>query len=386
MFKKFSSLPDPNERLEIFNLLRFNLAFCRRLIEFLTLAALVAGFGWLIGHQSAPRPSPLYSAPLIALALLLAGLPRWVFLAIEATLAADFGLDPRPVRQRLKDLAARQVRWVAAVWLFSVLMFQLLVVIDLWAWTLIALAAGIGLLFLDAYRPSLLRPERPRPPQEGELDPALTERLDNWARQMGFKPWPILIDTSFNPYLTTPRLSGFGSAQVLVIPEKALSAFTPRALALLTVSTMVEGLVKAPLKFIFLRGCAVAVAGPLAAIFICTLGARMWFYPMLHNPALVILIWLAGWLGLALADFTTRLVRRDLEAQLAAAAAMILKDDEAVDAARTTLALKNLEEDNPPPWRDLFNQRYGRPAFLKRCQHYRLVNANSASFPPNKNA
>lgn len=381
MFKKFSSLPDPNERLEIFNLLKFNLAFCRRLAEFLTLTALVAGFGWFIGPSAAPRPSPLHSAPLIGLALLIAALPRWLFLAIESSLAADFGLDPRPVRQRLAALAAREIRRLAAVWLFSVLMFQILTVVDLWAWTLAALAAGAGLLILDAYRPGLLRPERPRPPQEGELDPALTERLDKWARQMGFKPWPIRVDASFSPYLAPPRLSGFGSTQTLVIPEQALGAFTPRALALLTVSAMVEGLVKAPLKFIFLRGCALAVAGPLAAIFISTVGARLWLYPLFHNPSLVILIWLAGWLGLALADFTTRLVRRDLEAQLASAAAQILNDDEALDAARTTLAVKNLEEETPPAWRDWFSPRYGRPAFLKRCRHYRRLNANAAPFP-----
>jgi hypothetical protein len=202
---------------------------------------------------------------------------------------------------------------------------------------------------------------------------------------MGFKPWPILVDACFSPYLAPPRLSGFGPTQALVIPEKALVAFTPRALALLTVSAMVEGLVKAPLKFIVLRGCALAVTGPLAAILISTLGTRLWLYPMLHSPALITLIWLAGWLGLALADLTTRIVRRDLEAQLASAAAMILKDDEAVDAARTTLALKNLEEEAPPAWRDWFSHRYSRPAFLKRCQHYRRLNASAVPFPP-KNA
>jgi hypothetical protein len=202
---------------------------------------------------------------------------------------------------------------------------------------------------------------------------------------MGTKPWPIPVDTSFSPYLAPPRLSGFGPTQTLIIPEKALVTFTPRALALLTVPAVVEGLVKAPLNFILLRGCALAVAGPLAAILISTLGARLWIYPMFHKPALVLLIWLAAWLGLALADFTTRLVRRDLEAQLAAAAALILRDDEAVDAARSTLALKNLEEEAPPAWRDWFSHNYGRPAFLKRCQHYRRLNANAVPFPP-KNA
>jgi hypothetical protein len=145
----------------------------------------------------------------------------------------------------------------------------------------------------------------------------------------------------------------------------------------------VEGLVKAPLKFIFLRGCALAVAVPLAAVLISTLGNRLWLYPLNCNPSLIILVWLASWFGLTLADFAARIVRRDLEAQLAAAAALILKDDEAIIAARTTLAVKNLEEETPPAWRNWFSRRYSSQIFLKRFQHYRRLNANAINSPPN---
>jgi hypothetical protein len=382
MFKKFSSLPDPKERLEIFNLLRFNLALCRRLAEFLTLTTLIVGFGWLTGRQAAPIPPLTYSAPLIGLALFFAVLPRWLFLTIESSLAADFGLDPRPAGQRLTALAAWEIRWLPAAWLLSVLMFHLLTILELWVWALAVLVVGAGVFLLDAFKLRLLRPERLRLPLEGEVPPALGQRLDKWARQLCFKPWAIRVDTTPSPYLAPPRLSGLGPAQTLVIPENALGAFVPRALNLLTVSAVMEGLVKAPLKILFLRGCALAVVAPLAAVFIKTLGPRLWLYPLIYNPALIILVWLAGWLGLTLANFSARIVRRDLEVQLAAAAALILKDDEAVGSARTTLAVKNLEEDDPPAWRDWFSDRYSRPVFMKRFQHYRSLNANAIPHPP----
>jgi hypothetical protein len=168
----------------------------------------------------------------------------------------------------------------------------------------------------------------------------------------------------------------------LVISEKALGAFTPRALTFLTVSAVVGGLVKAPLKFVFLRGCALGVAAPLAAVLLHTLGYHLWQYPFINNPALIILVWLAAWFGLNLADFSARIVRRDLEAQLAAAAALILKDDEAVEAARTTLAAKNLEEEAPPAWRNWFSHSYSRQVFMKRFQHYRRLNANAPGRSP----
>jgi hypothetical protein len=376
MFKKFSSLPDPGERLEIFNLLKFNLGICRRLSEFATLTTLIAGFSWF-SHKFAPSSTLAHSAPLIGLAIFFATLPRWLFLAAESTLAADFGLDPRPVSQRLKARAALEIRWLPTAWLLSVLLFQLLTVLELWAWTLAALALGIGLLLLDSFKPRLFRPERLRHPMEGEVDPVLNQRFDRWAKQMGFKPWPIRVATTFNPYLTPPRLSGLGSSQTLIISEKALSAFPPRALTLLTVSAVVEGLVKAPLKFLPLRGCALAVAAPLTAVLLGTLGTHLWLYPLVHNPALITLVWLAGWSGLILAEFATRIVRRDLEAQLSAAAATILKDDAAVGAARVTLAVKNLEEEAPPAWRNWFSHRYSSQAFIKRFQHYRRLNENA---------
>jgi len=382
MFNKFSSLPDPKERLEIFNLLKFNLALCRCLAECLTLTILIGSFGWLIGRPADHIPPLIYSAPIIGLALFCAVLPRWLFLVIQSTLPADFGLDPRPAGRRLAALAAREIRWMSAAWLLSVLMFHLLTVLELRIWALVVLVIGAGLFFLDAFKPRLLRPERLRLPLEGEVSPGLEQRLDKWARQLGFKPWPIRVTTTPSPYLAFPRLSGFGPTQILVIPENAPGAFTPRALNLMIVAAAMEGLVRAPLRILFLRGCALAVAVPVAAMFISIIGPRLWLYPLVYNPALILLVWLAAWMGLALADFSARIVRRDLEVQLAAAAAQILKDDEAAGSARATLAVKNLEEEDPPAWRDWFSTHYSRPVFMKRFKHYRHLNKNTVPNPP----
>ncbi|MDR3038116.1 MAG: hypothetical protein LBV21_02325, partial [Candidatus Adiutrix sp.] len=173
------------------------------------------------------------------------------------------------------------------------------------------------------------------------------------------------------PELSPPRLTGFGPTLTLVIPEKALAFFKPREIALLTGSAMVERLVKAPLKFLCLRFFALAAAVPLAALFLSALGPGLWLYPLTFNPALVTLIWPAAWIGLALGDFSSRLTRRELEIQLAAAAAFILKDEGALADALATLAAENLEETSPPAWRELFSRRFSRPAFLKRFQAHR---------------
>ena len=383
MFKKFSSLPDPKERLEIFNLLKFNLALGRRLAEFLTLATLIAAFGWFIERTSSAPPSSLaYTAPVIGLALLVFVLPRWLFLVVESALVADFGLDPRPAGRRLAALANQEIRWLPAAWLLSVLMFHLLIALPFWGWVLAALALGAGLFLLDTFKPGLLRPESLRPPLEGEVASDLSQLLEKWSQRMGLKPWPIRVATTVSPYLSPPRLSGLGPTQTLIIPESALVAFVPRALNLLTLSAVMEGLVKAPLKLFFLRACALLVALPLAAIFISALGRHLWLYPFTYNPALISLVWLAVWFGLTLADLFTRIVRRDLEVQLAAAAAIVLKDDEAAGSARSALAVKNLEEDAPPAWRNMFSRRYSLPVFFKRFQYYRRRNAESAFYHP----
>ncbi len=370
MFKKFARIENRTERLEIFSLLRFNLLVCLRLAELLALALLIAGLGWFIGEPLTARGGRPGGILAIILMLGLVELARLPFLAALSALAADFGLDPRPFRLRLAQAAGPELRRLLAVGAVSALLYWGLTALNLWLWTLAAFLLGAGLVLLNAFHPRLLRPETRRGPRDGELPPTLAIRLDHWAAKTGLSARRLLIATDFSPELKAPALSGFGPTQRLIIPERALAAFTPREMSLLVVMAAVGALVKVSVKMLLLRFCALAVAVPLAAILISTVGTGWWGYPLATPPTLVVLVWLAVWLGLGVAEFTIRLTRRILEPQLAAAATTILKDDEALVSALTTMAEKNLEEENPPAWRECLRSRPSLAVFLKRARYH----------------
>jgi hypothetical protein len=333
------------------------------------LALLIAGLGWLVGEPLRTwggRPGALLA---IGLMLGIVELARLPFLAALGALTADFGLDPRPFRQRLAAAAGPELRGLMAVWLISAALFWGLTALDLWVWTVSALAFGAVIITVDAFRPRLRRPESLRSPKEGELPPSLNLRLDQWASKTGLPARKMLISTDFSPELKPPSLSGLGAAQRLVIQERALAAFTPREITFLAVVAAVGALVRIEMKMLLLRFCALAVAAPLAAMLISILGMG-WGYPQAASPSLITVVWLAAWLSLGAAEFTTRLTRRALAPQLAAAAAAILKDDEALPSILATLAEKNLEEENPPFWREFLGSRPSREAFLKRVRYH----------------
>ncbi len=371
MFKKFAGLENRTERLEIFNLIKFNLTTCLRLMEFLSLALLLFGLGWLLsGPFTADGlfPGALLAIFLMLLAVSVARLPFvW---AVSALLAA-FSLDPRPAKSRLAALARSALHRGAVIWLITVILLWGLAEMNLWVWTLSTLGFGAALILGEACFPRLWRPEKLRPPREGELPPSLLARLDHWTAQTGLPRCRLMISSDFDTELRPPRLSGLGPTLTLIISEKALAAFPPREMEVLVVAAVIGALIKAPLKMLLLRFCALAVAVPLAAILISTLGASWWAYPLVTSPALVALIWLAAWIGAGAAELTGRLTHRALAPQLAAAATVILKDEEALVRALMILAERNLEEESPPAWREMFRCRPSRAAFLKRAHYHR---------------
>ncbi|MDR2947512.1 MAG: hypothetical protein LBV79_12315 [Candidatus Adiutrix sp.] len=366
MFKKFARLQNRAERLEIYNILKFNINACLKLVELLLLTVMVAGFAWMLSAPLMRLGFYAGSALSIGAMLFIVRLLRLPFIFAAGQLAADFGLDPRPVSRRLKAILGLEARRATALWLLSVLLFWALR-LELWAWTLLTLAVGLALAVLMAARPTLWSPEKLRPAREGELPPALLAKLEAWAPQTGISSRSILISTSFFPELTPPQLIGLHGKQVK-IPERALSAFPPREISLRTAAAVIGTLVKAPLKFLLLRACSLAVAVPLAAIMISTVGAQLWLYPVTVSPALITLLWAGLWLGHNLGDFAARLTRRALDAQLAAAASVLLKDEEAPAKAADTLAEKNLEEEAAPAWREIFRDRHTRRAFIAKVK------------------
>ena len=371
MFKKFNAIADKTERLEIYNLLKVNLAVGLRLSEFMALGLLIAGLGWFMGHYlTAALGAPAGGIAAIWLMMLFVGLFRLPFVSGQAKLAADFGLDPRPPARRFRRLVAIDLRRGLLLGLISTLLFLGLVYLSLPVWIWSALGLGLILTTLAAFRPGLWRPEQLRPLLEGELEAGLVRRIRHWATKAGLSDQAILVSTSFNPELTPPRLEGLGSSLRLIIPEKNLVAFTPRELGVMVVTGLVGPLVKATLKFLLLRLCAVAVAIPLGSILISTLGVRLWGYPLAFSPALITLVWAVAWLAYGAAELASRLTFRNMEAQLAAAAVALLQDEGALPAALATLANKNLEEDRPPAWREFFRGHYSCRVFLRRVRYY----------------
>ncbi len=376
MFKKFTRIEDRAERLEVFNLLKINLGACLWLAEFLGLTILVSGLGWLIGSSLTAALGRIPGAALaIGLMLLVIGLMRLPPLLLLDRLSADFGLDPRPASRRFRQLAALGLRRGAAAWLVSMALYLGLLYLDLWSWTLAAMLLGVPLLFLEAMYPRILSPDEPRPLRDDDLEHSLTVRLDHWADKTGLPCRAVMISTAFTPELEPPRLTGLGPTRRLVVPEKALAAFPPRELTVLMVAAVVGALVKAPLKLLLLRLCALAVAVPLASILVTTLGAHLWGYPLAGPPVLITLVWVAVWVGFGLAEFAVRLTRRSLDVQLAAAAVTLLQDEEALASALATLAEKNLEEDSPPAWREVFRRRFSRQVFIRRVKYHRHLSS-----------
>lgn len=370
MFKKFACLENRNEQLEIFNLLKFNIAFCLQLAYFLALAILISGLGWFI---SSPLINKLGltggTAASVALMLLLVGLIRLPVLWAREKLWSDYDLDLRPDRVKLRKLLLSGLRRSLVIWAVSLIMILGLKELHLWVWTIAATGLCISLTIVEAAFPRLWHPENWRPPEDGELPPGLADDIQRWTPQTGLKIEQVVIATDFSPELEPPRLAGLGSRMRLVIGEKALAAFSPRELRLVATSAVMGSMIKAPARLMFLRLCALAVALPLAAILISTLGNRLFGYPLLISPALIGLVWLALWLGRLLADMTCNLTSRGLDTQLIAAAAIVLKDDQAVETVLTTLADRNLEEPSPPGWREFFRTRFTRKAFLKRVRY-----------------
>lgn len=367
MFKKLSSIENQAERRELYGLLKIFTAFFLRLVELSAMLLLACGLAWRLSGAIEARTGPYLGAPIsLGLMLLVVALPRLGLLYCQSRLKADFGLDPRPSNTIFKTILAREVRLGALVWLISLILYLALVALNLWFWSLFALALGLALNFLPAWRPALLWPEKFRPLAEDELSPELLDRLDKWSLKSGLDRQSLAVETSFRPELEKPRVARLNGGDRLVIPEKALVAFPTRALNFLVASAMMEYMARAPRYFLLLRLCGLAVAIPMAAMFINISETGLGPHWGQGSPALLSLVWLAAWLSGLLTALSTHLTRRSLEIQAAAIASIVLKDDESLPLALETLAARNLEEDSPPAWREFFRPSYGRKEFLKR--------------------
>jgi len=374
MFKKLSQVQSQAEKRELFHLIRLSFSFFMKLAEFFSLLLLSSGLAWSIDAAVNKRIGAGAPAAGLSIALMLAllFLPRLIILFSRGCFLADFGLDPRPLGSRLKKIAVIEARGYIFVWLASLPIYAAMTFLNPWLWTLAAMIFGMALVFLNTRYPRLLEPAKLRPLAEDELSPDFTARLSNWSSKSGLPFQRLAISLDFSPYLKRPCLRGFGSTTELIMDEKTLVAFSPRSLNFLIASAVLENISKAPFSYLFIRLCAVAVAAPLAAMFLNMTESGLWLYPLGEGgPALICLVWLAAWVASQMSAVAIHLTRRSIEIQTAAAALIILRDEESLSQALDTLADRNLEENSPPAWREFFLPSYGRKNFLKRVNFVR---------------
>lgn len=374
MFKKLSKLEKHTERLEAFNLIKFSLSALLVLTEFLWLGLLIGGLGGLISIPVIYIP--IYGDYLaLGMMLLSLGLVRLPYLYTKGTLYHDFGQDPRSGLKRLKLIVTLELRRGLVIWLASCLLFYGLVNLDFWYWLGCTFALFLISVSLVAFYPKLWWPLKLRPLQEGDVPEILLNSLKRWEDKNGLTKDKIVVSTTFTPELQPPYLLGLKPRQYLVIPEKALASFPPQELNLLLVMATLEAIIKIPSKIFLLYLCSISISIPLTAILLNTLGVFLWSYPLVTSPLPITLVWFGAWLGLRLADFSTRLIFRTLGPQLAAAATTLLNDENpnALSSTCSTLARYNLEEDSPPAWRKIVRARYTAKTFIKKTLYHQHI-------------
>ena len=116
-----------------------------------------------------------------------------------------------------------------------------------------------------------------------------------------------------------------------------------------------------------------ALAISVSTILINSVGIILWDYPKILGPVDIVALWLGGWACFNVSTFSTRLVKRTLEPQLAMAASVILKDEDSLMRAVTIMAKRNLEGEGTSGWLEIFQMRFGVKSFIRRAELQRHI-------------
>ena len=372
MFKKISSSENKVECLGAFNSLNFFLAALLRFVEFIGLVWLVFGLGLFITKPFAAS-GLLGDVLSLALMIMILGALRVPLLYMRSALYADFGLDARSVVTRVKSILSRELYRGFIIWVGSCVVYVAMLNLNQINWLIFVSLLGMIWVGLVTLFPKIWSPEKLRPLKEGDLSPTTLARVDSWASKTGICSQRIVVSEAFSPFIQPPRIVGFGRTQLVVVPAMNLYIFPPREMALLLSTVILGAMFKAPLKIYFLHLCALALAISVSTIIINSAGVLLWGYPQTLGPVNIVALWFGGWACLNVAKFSTRLVQRSLEPQLAMAASVILKDEHSLVRAISIIAVRNLENEVTSGWMEVFQMRFGVKSFIRRAELQRHI-------------
>ena len=310
MFRKLFLKVKASERAEIYGLMDFVLSAVGLMLELAAIELLAFSLGRLIADRVG-SPEGLWGTALTILPFCLVML---VFAApariLRASLAAGFGLDPRPLWARLRSLAFSGLIFLVFVWLASWAVYEGLRSGDPFLWSG-ALLGCLWLFVLGDYffrRIRLSASLRDIAPEE--IPEGLAPFLDVWRKSFP-KAGKLKVYDTFRKGLSMPGYLGSD----LVISGKALAAFTPEALKTGVVMAIMTQMLKLDRNYLILRLAAVALAVPGAIIILHSLGFFLGF-PLMSEPRLIPLVWLAVWFARQVSVLIERQLRRYLAYKL----------------------------------------------------------------------
>ncbi|MDR3153831.1 MAG: hypothetical protein LBW85_06065 [Deltaproteobacteria bacterium] len=356
MFKGIQSRADPRYRGDVFCRWDFAISLVQRLVELAFLAGalfFLADACWRLGQAIfAGSAGEILGAFLLVTAF---GIVRAPAGLARICLERDFGLDPRPLRARAGERFLDFLFFLPVGALGTLALHAALPVMGALAWGLCCLTLFWLALALWLMKPRLtaLADRRLRKPAPGEIPPDTGRRLELISTGSAkITVDDILISTAFRPGLAAP----FPMAGKIIVPEKALAAFPPKALEARIAAAALERLVSASRNLTVLRFFSMALAAPGSLILLNSVGL-FFGYPLAATPGLAGLIWAGGWGAFWFSELAALFVERAVSARLLATVAAITMDARSLFESIELMARWNLDPARQTPLLDFFRPR-----------------------------
>jgi hypothetical protein len=228
------------------------------------------------------------------------------------------------------------------------------------AWGLSCLVLTWLALFLAVMLPRLriLSEKALREPGPGELPPGTARCMGLLSGAGGrLGEGDILVSLAFYPGLQPP----FVMASKILVPEKALEAYTPKALEAGIAAAALGHSIGAARGAIALRFFSMALAAPASLILLNSVGLLLGF-PAVAGFGLAGLFWAGVWMAYWFSGFVSLFVERAVSARVCATVAALTMDARGLYEYVELTARGNLDPVSRKPVTELFRARRGAVA------------------------
>ncbi|MDR1314395.1 MAG: hypothetical protein LBQ12_12050 [Deltaproteobacteria bacterium] len=356
MFKRLKSRTDPRRLGDVYTRWDFALTVLQRLVEagfLVCLLFFLADSLWAMAGRLAPGVAGDILASIFAVAAY--GLARVPVGLLRGSLDSAFGIDPRPFRARARAAAAKFAIFLPVGAAGTVALYASLPVLGplAWAGTCLALVWLALALWLMLPRVAVLSDAKLRKPEEGEIPPGAAKYLKALSSgPVKIGPEDVLVSTAFYPGLPQP----YPMAGKILVPEKALGAFPPKALEIRLAAAALCRVVSSARSLTILRFFSMSLAVPASLILLNSVGI-LFGYPVMVKPELTALVWAGVWASYWFSEFAALFVERTISARVSATVAAVTLDARSLFESVELTARANLDPSSQTPFLDLFRPR-----------------------------